>query len=147
MSKNRIRNIFQEGTITPEFVADSIAKHQSKTGIGAHDIFMGQVRADVVEGKEVKAIEFTAYEDMANQKAHELKEAAIEKFGLSCMHIHHSLGIVPTGGICIFVFVSAPHRKSVFEALQWVVNSLKADVPIFGKELFEGDAYQWKVNS
>lgn len=147
MTKDRIRNIFQQGAIPPEFVANSIAKHQSKTGIGAHDIFLGQVRADVVDEKEVKAIEFTAYEDMANQKAHELKEEAIGKFGLSCMHIHHSLGIVPMGGICIFVFVSAPHRSSVFEALQWVVNSLKADVPIFGKELFEGDAYQWKANT
>ena len=147
MAKGTIRNIFQQGAITPEFVADSIAKHQSKTGIGAHDIFLGQVRADVIDGKEIKAIEFTAYEGMANQKGHEVKEGAIEKFGLSCMHIYHSLGIVPSGGICIFVFVSAPHRKSVFEALQWVVNSLKADVPIFGKELFEGDAYQWKVNT
>ena len=147
MKKKAIRNIFQQGAIQPEFVAESIAKHQSKTGIGAHDIFLGQVRADTVDNKEVKAIEFTAYEEMANQKAHEVKEAAITKFGLSCMHIHHSLGIVPTGGICIFVFVSAPHRKSVFEALQWVVNSLKADIPIFGKELFEGDAYQWKVNT
>lgn len=145
--KKTIRNIFQQGAILPDFVADSIAKHQSKTGIGAHDIFLGQVRADIVEGNEVKAIEFTAYEDMANQKAHDVKEAAIEKFGLSCMHIHHSIGVVPVGGICIFVFVSAPHRKSVFEALQWSVNALKADVPIFGKELFEDDSYQWKVNA
>ena len=147
MSKDHIRNIFRQGAITPEFVSESIAKHQSKTGIGAHDIFLGQVRADVVDDKEVKAIDFTAYEEMANQKAHEVKEKAIENFGLSCMHIYHSLGIVPVGGICIFVFVSAPHRKSVFEALQWVVNSMKADIPIFGKELFEGDAYQWKVNT
>lgn len=145
--KKTIRNIFQQGAILPDFVADSIAKHQSKTGIGAHDIFLGQVRADIVEGNEVKAIEFTAYEDMANQKAHDVKEAAIEKFGLSCMHIHHSIGVVPVGGICIFVFVSAPHRKSVFEALKWSVNALKADVPIFGKELFEDDSYQWKVNA
>ena len=145
--KKSIRNIFQQGAISPEFVAESIAKHQSKTGIGAHDIFLGQVRADVVDDNDVKAIEFTAYEEMANQRAHDIKEEAITKYGLSCMHIHHSIGIVPTGGICIFVFVSAPHRKSVFEALQWVVNSLKADVPIFGKELFEGDAYKWKVNT
>ena len=145
--KKPIRNIFQKGAISAEFIAESIAKHQSKTGIGAHDIFLGQVRADEVNGDEVKGIDFTAYEDMANQKAHEIKEEAIEKFGLSCLHIHHSIGIVPTGGICIFVFVSAPHRKAVFEALQWVVNALKAEVPIFGKELFGDDSYQWKENT
>jgi len=146
MKKNSIRNIFQEGAIAPEFVAESIAKHQAKTAIGAHDIFLGQVRADSVDGKQVVALDFTAYEEMANQKCHEVKEEAIEKFGLSCLHIHHSLGTVRTGEICIFVFVSAPHRKSVFEGLQWVVNSIKADIPIFGKEVLEDDSYQWKVN-
>ena len=146
MKKRSIRNIFQEGAIAPQFVAESIAKHQSKTGIGAHDIFMGQVRADHIDGKQVIALDFTAYEDMANQKCHEIKEEAIEKFGLSCLHIYHSLGRVNTGELCIFVFVSAPHRKAVFEGLQWVVNSIKADVPIFGKEVLEDDSYQWKVN-
>ena len=67
MKKKTIRNIFQQGAIQPEFVAESIAKHQSKTGIGAHDIFLGQVRADTVDNKEVKAIEFTAYEEMAKR--------------------------------------------------------------------------------
>ncbi|NND14900.1 MAG: molybdenum cofactor biosynthesis protein MoaE [Eudoraea sp.] len=147
MKKQTIRNIFKEGAISPDFVAESIAKHQSKTGIGAHDIFLGQVRADSVDGKQVVALDFTAYVEMANQKCHEIKEEAIETFGLSCMHIYHSLGMVKTGEICIFVFVSAPHRKSVFEALQWVVNSIKGDVPIFGKEVLEDDSYQWKVNS
>ncbi len=147
MKKQSIRNIFRQGAIAPESIAESIAKHQSKTGIGAHDIFLGQVRADGADGKQVVALDFTAYEEMANQKCHEIKEEAIEKFGLSCMHIHHSLGRVNVGELCIFVFVSAPHRKAVFEGLQWVVNSIKADVPIFGKEVFEDDSYQWKVNT
>jgi len=146
MKKNTIRNIFKEGPISPGFIAESIAKHQAKTAIGAHDIFLGQVRADTINGKQVVALNFTAYEEMANQKCHEVKEEAIEKFGLSCLHIHHSLGTVKTGEICIFVFVSAPHRKSVFEGLQWVVNSIKADIPIFGKEVLADDSYQWKVN-
>ncbi|MDH3697641.1 MAG: molybdenum cofactor biosynthesis protein MoaE [Flavobacteriaceae bacterium] len=146
MKERTIRNVFHKGAISPDFVAESIAKHQSKTEIGAHDIFLGQVRADVIDEKQVVALNFTAYEEMANQKCHDVKEEAIEKFGLSCLHIHHSLGTVKTGEICIFVFVSAPHRKSVFEGLQWVVNSIKADIPIFGKEVLEDDSYQWKVN-
>lgn len=143
----KIKNVFVQGAITPDFIANSIAKHQSKTTIGAHDIFLGQVRADTIDGKIVSAIEYTAYESMANQKFQEIREATFEKYELTCMHIYHSLGKVSTGEICLFVFVSSPHRKEVFEALHYVVEEIKKEVPVFGKELFEDDSYQWKVNS
>lgn len=147
MEKQKVKNVFIHGAISPEFIAQSITAHQSKTDIGAHDIFLGQVRADEIEGKTVAAIEYTAYEEMANQKFHEIKEAAFEEFELSCLHIYHSLGIVRTGEICLFVFVSSPHRKAVFDALHQVVEEIKKQVPVFGKELFEDDSYQWKVNT
>jgi len=147
LEANKVKNVFIQGAITPEFIANSIAKHQSKTGIGAHDIFLGQVRADVIDGKEVKAIDYSAYESMANQKFHEIREATFVKFELSCMHIYHSIGRVETGEICLFVFVSAPHRKVVFEALHYVVEEIKAEVPVFGKEVFGDESYQWKVNT
>ncbi len=146
MEKAAVKNVFVQGAITPEFIANSIAKHQSKTQIGAHDIFLGQVRADVIDGKEVKAIDYSAYEAMANKKFHEIREATFEKYELSCMHIYHSVGRVEVGEICLFVFVSSPHRKEVFEALQYVVEEIKAQVPVFGKEVFEDESYQWKVN-
>ncbi|RNC92819.1 MAG: molybdenum cofactor biosynthesis protein MoaE [Allomuricauda sp.] len=142
-----MKNVFVDGAISPEFIANSIAKHQSKTTIGAHDIFLGQVRADEIDGKTVVGIDYSAYEAMANQKFHEIREATFEQFELSCMHIYHSLGKVGVGEICLFVFVSSPHRKEVFEALHYVVEAIKKDVPVFGKELFADDSYQWKVNT
>ena len=145
--ETKIKNVFVEGAISPEFIANSIAKHQSKTTIGAHDIFLGQVRADEIDGKTVVGIDYSAYEAMANQKFHEIREATFEQFELSCMHIYHSLGKVGVGEICLFVFVSSPHRKEVFEALHYVVEAIKKDVPVFGKELFADDSYQWKVNT
>ncbi len=84
---------------------------------------------------------------MANLKFHEIREATFEKFELTCMHIYHSKGLVKTGEICLFVFVSSPRRRVVFEALEYVVERIKADVPIFGQEMFEDQTYQWKVNS
>ncbi len=147
MEKKAIKNVFVKGAITPEFIANSIAKHQSKTQIGAHDIFLGQVRADEIDGKKVAAINYESYEEMANLKFHEIREATFDKFDLSCMHIYHSSGIVKIGEICLFVFVSSAHRKEVFDALHHVVEEIKVQVPIFGKELFEDDSYQWKVNT
>ena len=145
--KREIKNVFVQGAISPEFIANSIAKHQTKTTIGAHDIFLGQVRADTIDDKQVHGIEYSAYESMANEKFHEIREATFSKFNLTCMHIYHSIGTVAVGEICLFVFVSSPHRKEVFDALHHVVEAIKKEVPVFGKELFEDDSYQWKVNT
>lgn len=146
MKTKKKPSLFKPGAIAPEFIAESIAKHQHKTGIGAHDIFLGQVRADEIDGKTVRGIDYSAYEEMALEKIVEIREDAFERFELSCMHIYHSLGKVPVGGICLFVFVSSPHRKEVFEALHVIVERIKKELPVFGKELFEDDSYTWKVN-
>ena len=142
-----MKKVFIEGPISSAFIGDSIAKHQSKTSIGAHNIFLGQVRADEMEGKAVAAIEYTCYEELANEKLHEIREEAFQQFDLICMHIYHSLGTIKTGEVCFFVFVSAKRRKEVYSATEWIVNQVKDRTPIFGKEIFEDQSYQWKVNS
>ncbi|WP_109302362.1 molybdenum cofactor biosynthesis protein MoaE [Aquimarina sp. AU474] len=147
MEKKKTKNVFVQGAISSEFIGQSIAKHQTKTNIGAHNIFLGQVRADIIDGKTVTAIDYTAYEEMANQKFHEIREATFAKYDLTCMHIYHSLGQVNIGEICLFVFVSSPRRKIVFKALEYVVEAIKADVPVFGKEIFEDQTHQWKQNT
>lgn len=140
------KKVFMQGGIPAAFIGQSIAKHQTKTDIGAHNIFLGQVRADVIEGKEVKAIEYTAYEAMAEQQLHEIREKTFELFDITCMHIHHSLGAVAAGEICLFVFVSSPHRDVCYKASRHIVEAIKAGVPIFGKEIFIDNSHQWKVN-
>lgn len=146
MSGHKIKNIFTQGAISPAFIADSIAKHSTKTEIGAHDIFLGQVRADEINGQKVKAIEYTAYEEMALEKMHVIREAIFEKHPITCMHIHHSLGTIAAGEICLFVFTSSPHRKAAIEACNEVVERIKAELPVWGKEIFEDASHQWKVN-
>ena len=147
MSDKKVKNVFIDGAISPEKIANSIAHHQVKTNIGAHDIFLGQVRADKIDGKTVKAIDYSAYEEMANQEFHNIRETAFEKFDLTCMHIYHSKGVVKSGEICLFVFTSSAHRKAAMDACRFVVEEIKAKVPVFGKEVFEDDTHQWKVNT
>jgi molybdopterin synthase catalytic subunit len=141
------KTTFIQGAISAEFIGNSIAKHQSKTTIGAHNIFLGQVRADEIEGKTVVAIDYSAYEEMAENSFYEIREAAFAKYNLTCMHIYHSLGIVKTGEICLFVFVSSPRRKVVFDAIEFLIEEIKQKVPVFGKELFDDDTYIWKKNT
>jgi molybdopterin synthase catalytic subunit len=141
------KSSFIQGAISAEFIGNSIAKHQSKTSIGAHNIFLGQVRADEIDGKKVVAIDYSAYEEMADKVFHEIRESAFAKYDLTCMHIYHSLGRVKTGEICLFVFVSAPRRKVVFEALEYLVEAIKEKAPVFGKEILEDESYTWKQNT
>lgn len=141
-----MKNCFKDGPITSDFIGTSIAHHQVKTNIGAHQIFLGQVRNDIIDDKEVVAIEYTAHEDMANKVFETIREATFDKFDLTCMHIYHSKGIVKTGEICLFVFVSSAHRKMVQQAIEYVVEEIKANVPVFGKEMFEDDSFVWKEN-
>ena len=141
------KSSFVQGPISAEFIGNSIAKHQSKTSIGAHTIFLGQVRADEIDGKKVTAIDYTAYEEMAEKSFHGIREAAFAKFELSCLHIYHSLGLVKSGEICLFVFVSAPRRKVLFEALEYLVEEIKEKAAVFGKEIFEDKTFIWKKNT
>ena len=146
MTKRTPKNIFVQGSVSPAFIAESIQKHNTKTGIGGHSIFLGQVRADEINNKKVKAIDYTAYEDLALEKMHAIRELVFEKYELTCMHVYHSLGIVPAGEICLFVFTSSPHRKAAIEACYEIVEKIKAELPIWGKELMEDESYHWKEN-
>lgn len=136
METKSFKKPFIRGPISTDFIGNSIEKHQSKTSIGAHNIFLSQVRADVIDGKTIIGIEYSADEEIAEQTFHEIREAAFEKYDLSCLHIYHSLGIVKSGEICLFVFVSSPERKIVYEALEFLVEEIKLKVEIIGSELF-----------
>ena len=147
MSEEKKEHLFfHHGAITPEMITKSIAKHSSKKNIGAHQIFLGQVRDDIKDGKQVVGINYYVYPEMAIKKMAEIRLEILLKHKLTCAHILHSEGLVNAGEICFFVFVSSPHRNAAMDACKEMVNRIKADVPIFGKELFADETYQWKEN-
>ena len=142
-----MKNIFKTGAISPQFIAESIEKHQSKIKIGAHQTFMGQIRQDQHEEQTVACISYSAQEEMCNVLAEKLREEMITKYDLSCIHIYHSIGRVNVGELCFFVFLSARHRSNTFQAIEECVNRVKAELPIFGKEIYEDESHSWKVNT
>jgi molybdopterin synthase catalytic subunit len=151
---HKVKDIFVEGPIDPAFIATSIAKHATRVNIGAHEIFLGQVRADPVAGADhdtpatkVAAIEYTAYREMALARMTDIREEAFAKWpGITCMHVHHSLGTIQAGELCFMVFASAPHRMAAREAVAWVVDRIKAELPIFGREVLSDSTHLWKKN-
>lgn len=142
----KTKSVFMEGPIPAAFIAESIQKHQIKHGIGAHDIFLGQVRADEINQSKVIAIDYSCYIEMADKEMLRIREEAFAKFNLICLHIYHSLHEVKVGEICLFVFTSSRHRKDAFEATRFIVEQIKKQVPIFGKEVLDNSSHQWKKN-
>ncbi|MGV9013462.1 MAG: molybdenum cofactor biosynthesis protein MoaE [Flavobacteriales bacterium] len=155
MSENKghkKRDIFTEGPIAPAFIAQSIAKHATRHDIGAHEIFLGQVRADHRTGdgsiaKAVTGIEYTAYRDMANEQMSIIRDEAFARWPITCLHVHHSQGVIKAGELCFFVFASSAHRQAAREAVAYVTDEVKQRLPIFGKEIMEDGEHVWKRNS
>ena len=137
------KNYFVEGNIRPEFIAEQIALHQRKTDIGAHAIFLGQVRADEIENKKVSALIYSCYREMAEKTLDNLRENLFSKYDIRCLHIYHSSGEVKVGEVSLFVFLSAAHRQQTFDALHELVDRIKAEVPIWKKEVFADGSTFW----
>lgn len=147
MAIDKIKNVFVEGPLSPTLIADSVAKHSSKKNIGAHSIFLGQVRNDTINQKKVIAIDYSTYQDMALENFYIIKEDTFSKFSIICMHIYHSVGRVKAGEISLFVFTSSAHRKEAIDACEYAVNRIKAEVAVWGKEIFEDESFVWKESN
>lgn len=61
--------------------------------------------------------------------------------------ILHRIGDVPIGGASVIIAVSSPHRKDALEACAWLIDELKATVPIWKKESYVLGGAQWKQNA
>ncbi|GAB1430278.1 hypothetical protein MASR2M18_11110 [Ignavibacteria bacterium] len=144
--KDKKHKVFVEGAVSPEFIAASIAKHSIKKNIGAHSIFLGQVRNDKVGNEEIIAIEYSAYIEMAEERFSVVREDIFEKYPLICMHIYHSIGRVNAGEISLFVFTSSAHRADAIKACEEIVERIKSEVAVWGKEILSNDEHRWKIN-
>jgi molybdopterin synthase catalytic subunit len=137
---------FVEGPILPNLIADEIQGFNKMKQIGAHSIFIGQVRNDQIDGNEVLAINYTAYQEMAQEKAFQIMVDSGKALQLEAAKIIHSLGEVNAGEICLFVIAVSKHRKAAMEGCEQIVERLKQELPIWGKEIFPNNSHQWKVN-
>ncbi len=135
-----------QGPITPDLIASCYVRLAHKTDAGAHNSFAGQVRADKMDGHAVTAIDYSVYEPMAHSVFSQIREAALQQFGLQEVIILHSIGKVKAGEIGLFVLVASKHRKPTFDAIRFVVEEIKAKVPVFGKEILSNHHFVWKKN-
>ena len=102
---------------------------------------VGTVR-NHTKGKTVRKLDFEAYEPMAISEMRKIAEAAISKFKVDKIAIHHRVGTLAVGEIPVIIAVASSHRKAAFDACQYAIDTLKETVPIWKKEYFE-DGEVW----
>jgi molybdopterin synthase catalytic subunit len=110
--------------------------------VGAQGWFVGVTRRTTKE-RVTETLSYEAHESMAKGELQKLAEAAIEKFNLFHIVIVHRLGEVPIGEASIVLGCCSAHRPATFEALAWIMNVLKRDVPIWKKEHYADGLTEW----
>ena len=110
-------------------------------GDGAVALFIGVVR-NGNRGREVLRLEYEAYEEMALPLMEEISAEAARRFPVTDVRIVHRLGRLEIGEASVAVAVSSPHRAQAFAACRFAIDSLKAQVPIWKKELY-ADGSEW----
>ncbi|XP_048583295.1 molybdopterin synthase catalytic subunit isoform X2 [Nematostella vectensis] len=97
-------------------------------------------------GKNVVRLEYEAYIPMASSEMRKICKLAREKWNIMKIAIYHRIGIVPIGEASVIIAVSSAHRKESLEAVSFIIDTLKATVPIWKKEIYEQGEAQWKEN-
>lgn len=121
---------------------DALMTHCQDDRCGAVATFLGTTRR-WTSGVETAYLEYEAYEEMAIAKMHEIAEQAAQRWPLMRVAIVHRLGRVDVGEASVAIAVSSPHRSDALAACQWLIDNLKADVPIWKKEWYAVQAPKW----
>lgn len=120
----------------------SLRAHLADPDTGAHAWFEGVTRRMTADRETVK-LAYEAFEPMAISELNRLASEAIERFDLSLIVIVHRLGEVAIGEPSIVIGCSAAHRAGPLAALPWLMDRIKADVPIWKREHFADGQQHW----
>ncbi len=116
---------------------DELLREVSHQGAGAVVLFLGVVR-DNNEGRDVNYLEYEAHEAAAEASMRRIGEEAESRWPGARIAASHRTGRLEIGEPSVIVAASAPHRAEAFEAARYVIDTLKAETPIWKKEVFEG---------
>ena len=109
---------------------------------GAVCLFLGTVREFTGDRRTV-ALAYESYPEMALKKMAELEDEARRRWPVIELAIVHRVGNLDLGEVSVAVAVSCPHRQDSFEACRWLIDTLKAVVPIWKKEIWADGTEEW----
>jgi MoaE-MoaD fusion protein len=89
--------------------------------------------------REVERLEYDAYVQMAEERMAAIAGEAVERHGLCAAAVEHRVGEVPLTAPSVIVAVSAPHREEAFAGAREIIDRVKAEAPIWKKEVAGGE--------
>jgi len=113
------------------------AAEVSSDEAGAVATFVGTVRRSS-RGREVEYLEYEAYAEMAEPMLFQLGKDLTERHGLTAVAIHHRVGRVDIGEPSVVIAVSAAHRAAALDACREAIDTIKATIPLWKKEVYAG---------
>ncbi|XP_010929418.1 molybdopterin synthase catalytic subunit [Elaeis guineensis] len=132
-----------EASSTPIDLARYV-NHVRDPAAGAIATFEGTTR-HTFEGKRVLELRYEAYLPMALRRLRAICSGARAAWSLRRLAVAHRLGTVPVGEASVFVAASAVHRADALEACRFLIDEVKASVPIWKKEVY-ANGEVWKEN-
>lgn len=120
-----------DGPLAPLDASIHMAGEEERVGaVGAVLIFEGIVRRDE-EGEPIEALDYTAYEPMAQNQIRAICDELIAGLGLTSIAVEHSRGRIPVGACSFRLTIRSAHRKEALRAADEFIDRLKQDVPIW----------------
>lgn len=111
---------------------------------GGVAIFLGTTRAEIKSpAQSLIALDYEAYGDMAQKQLEDLAARAREKWPIIKLALLHRTGRVALGEPSVVIAVSTPHRAQAFDACRWLIDTLKAEVAIWKKEVWSDGNTTW----
>ena len=131
--------------ITPQRIDVAAAEAFVSDGrAGGIAVFLGTTRAETsADGRELIALDYEAYEQMALDQLRDLARRAREQWPVVKLALLHRTGRVAIGEPSVLIAVSTPHRAESFEACRWLIDTLKKDVAIWKKEVWADGSGTW----
>lgn len=109
---------------------------------GACASFEGRVR-DHNDGRPVRGLRYEAYVELAEAEGARILDEALARFDILEACAVHRTGALAIGELAVWVGASAAHRDAAFDACRWIIDEVKARVPIWKHERYAGGDAQW----
>lgn len=119
----------------------SLIAHVSSAEHGGIATFTGAVRNQHA-GREVTALSYSSYESMAEHECAAIVHEAERKWPVR-VALEHRLGDLHIGDLAVAVAAASAHREEAFAACQWVIDQVKARVPIWKRETYADGTVAW----
>jgi molybdopterin synthase catalytic subunit len=123
-----------------------VVEFVSAGAAGGVGVFLGTTRDETdANGRRLVALDYEAYAPMALKQMKDLAAKARERWPIVRLAILHRTGRVELARPSVIIAVSTPHRGEAFEACRWLIDTLKAEVPIWKREVWEDGSGTWVV--